>query len=146
MDQVHVLGCASALFDNLSARRDRMAALALSKLDCLPLAIERIRSARPDWVVYCGRAAASSWEESDIPEGDEANQVSLVARTVAEIGARMVVISSDRVFTGPRMFHDESEPLGSDAHAQSLHSIEQAALAAAATHGVLVVRTNAFGW
>ncbi|MEX2140376.1 MAG: sugar nucleotide-binding protein [Pirellulales bacterium] len=151
MYHVHVLGCASALFDNLCSWRNRLATFEQSPLDCLPSAIERIRSARPEWVVYCGQAAASSWDEPmrahAINRSDEASLVAQLAQLVTEAGARLAVISSDRVFAGPRMFHDESEPVGDAPHADLLHSIEQAARAVdTATQRALIVRTNTFGW
>jgi dTDP-4-dehydrorhamnose reductase len=147
MYHVHVLGCASALFDSLCLWRNRVATFEQSPLDCLPSAIERIRSTRPEWVVYCGQAAASSWDQPTLSCGDEVGQVAQLAQVVTEAGARLAVISSDRVFAGPRMFHDESEPVSDAAHARYLHSIEQAALAVdTATQRVLVVRTNAIGW
>lgn len=147
MYHVHVLGCASALFDNLSSWRQRVASFEQSALDALPSAIERIRTARPEWVVYCGRAAASSWDECAANCDGEAKDLARVAQAVAEAGGRLAVISNDRVFAGPRMFQGESDPVADDAHAQSLRSLEQAALELdAATQRVLVVRTNAFGW
>ena len=147
MYHVHVLGCPSALFDNLQFWRNHLRTFEQTLLEDLPVAIDRIRTKRPEWVVYCGLAAHSSWEEHSTNFGDEASHVVRLAETVAEAGSRLVILSSDRVFVGPRMFHDESEPTSDNAHAQSLRAIEQAALEA---HGVanrvLVVRTNVFGW
>jgi dTDP-4-dehydrorhamnose reductase len=70
-----------------------------------------------------------------------------VAQAAADLEARLLLISSDRVFAGPRMFHDEAEPVSDDPQAQSLRCIEQGALSIDGNQErVLVVRTNAFGW
>ena len=61
-------------------------------------------------------------------------------------GANLLVISSDAVFAGPKLFHDESEPVAGDGPCQHLHAVEQAALAFSDRTRVLVVRTNAIGW
>jgi dTDP-4-dehydrorhamnose reductase len=146
MDNLHLLGCASALFDNLAILwQDRLPSFEANQLDSQ--AIDRIHARRPEWVVYCGRAAQSSWEANPDAHVDDPTQVEMLARAVVEIDAHLAVISSDRASAGPRMFHDESEPAGTDLLAQQLHAVEQAALALAADRQrVLVVRTNALGW
>ena len=147
MHHVHVLGSASPLFDHLWRWRDRVAIFEQSTIYDLPSAIERIRSTRPEWVVYCGAAAASSWEDVPFNSDDEARRMAQVAQAVAEMDARLLIVSSDRVFAGPRMFHDETESVSDDPQAHSLHSIEQAALSLdGVAQRVLVARTNAFGW
>ncbi len=147
MHRVHVLGCASPLFDHLWRWRDRIAMFEQLTIGELSSAIERIRIQRPEWVVYFGPAAASSWDDSPIHGDDEASRVARVAQAVADAEARLLYISSDRIFSGPRMFHEESEPVSDDAQAQWLRSVEQAALSLdGAAQRVLVVRTNAFGW
>jgi dTDP-4-dehydrorhamnose reductase len=147
MHHVHVLGCNNPLFDNLWRWRDRVATFEQSTLDDLPWAIEQISARRPEWVVYCGLAAASSWDETPLHSDNEANHVARLAHTVAEVGSRLLIVSSDRVVAGPRMFHDESEPVGEDLQSQSVRLVEQAALTPeTAPQCSLVVRTNAFGW
>jgi dTDP-4-dehydrorhamnose reductase len=148
MDNLHLLGCASALFDNLAILwPDRLASFEVSRLGSLESALDRIHARRPEWVVYCCRAAQSSWQASPDAYVDDPTQVELLARAVTEIDAHLAVISSDRAIVGPRMFHDECEPAGTDLLAQQLHAVEQAALALDADRRrVLVVRTNAIGW
>ncbi len=57
--------------------------------------------------------------------------------------ARLTVLSTDAVFAGPRMFHDEHSS------ALSKHPLARAAVAmerALEGSGALVVRTHAYGW
>lgn len=110
-------------------------------------ASEAIRQVRPDWVLHCGAAACSAWEPqtkgiiSDALVEDAATW-GIAAR---EGAARFTMISSDAVFTGPWMFHDE-ESLG------SCHSLQALTIRAAEDQvqevcpGAMIVRTNAFGW
>jgi dTDP-4-dehydrorhamnose reductase len=148
MHHIHLVGCTSALFESLYASwPGRLASFDASPLDSPRTAIEQIQARRPDWVVYCGRAARSSWEASSESNADDSAQVEMFLRAVVEIDARLLLISSDRVLAGPRMFHDENEPAGIDAQAQQLHAVERAASADETNRRrVLVVRTNAIGW
>jgi dTDP-4-dehydrorhamnose reductase len=60
-----------------------------------------------------------------------------------ELSARLTVISSDVVFRGPRMFHDETSAPGNTSDwSQAVLAMEHAVAASRA----LVVRTHAFGW
>jgi dTDP-4-dehydrorhamnose reductase len=116
-------------------------------LDDLPWALEKIRATKPEWVVYCGQAARSSWDEYDLSAAEEAARLAQITQAVAAADSRLAVVTSDRIFAGPRMFHDEGEPVGADTAAQSLLAIEQAALTGDSDRRrVLVVRTHAFGW
>lgn len=108
---------------------------------------DSIRQHTPDMVVYCGPAAHSAWELSTAARIKPGN-VDIArswADAAAQQGSRFTFISSDAVFTGPWMFHDE-ESLG------ICHSPEAAVIrkTEAAVRDVcpeaLIVRTNAFGW
>lgn len=148
MHNIHLLGSPSALFDNLAMLwQDRLTSFEVSRLDSFESAINRIFERRPEWIVYCGRAAQSSWEATPASFVDDPSQIERLTRAAAETGAHLAVISSDRATAGPRMFHDENEPAGTDLLAQQLQGVEQAALAFdASRRHVLVVRTNAIGW
>jgi dTDP-4-dehydrorhamnose reductase len=148
MLDVHLVGAASPLFDNLALSwQDCLASFAVHQLESLESAIDSIYRRRPEWVAYCGRAAQSSWEASPASHADDASMVERLTRAVAEIDAHLLVISSDRAAAGPRMFHEENEPCGCDWQAQQLHAMEQAALTLdAQRRRVLVVRTNSLGW
>ncbi|MDP2012753.1 MAG: SDR family oxidoreductase [Actinomycetota bacterium] len=106
-----------------------------------------IRSTAPDVVLHA--AAISGHEQADA-DRDQAEAVNVhataeIARACADIGARLVYISTDSVFSGstgnysegdepePFSWYGESKLLG-EAHARNL----------VADH--LIVRTNFFGW
>jgi dTDP-4-dehydrorhamnose reductase len=148
MHHIHLVGCPSALFDNLTVSwQERLASFEISQFDPLGAIMDQIHSRRPQWVVYCGRAARSSWEASSDNYADDPTHIELLTRAVTQVDARLLLISSDRATAGPRMFHDENDPAGDDLQAQLLHAVEQAALRVdGERRRVLVVRTNAIGW
>lgn len=100
----------------------------------------------PQQVVYCGAAACSSWEAAG--EGTPASlaiDAAAWAQAAHAVGARFTFISSDAVFTGPWMFHDEEGAGRCESElAAAIRAAEQAVLDA--DPQALVVRTNAFGW
>ncbi len=105
----------------------------------------RIRRARPRWIIHCGPMAAGSWDvPQECPDGaQEAGICALLAKLSGEVGGRLTVISTDAVFAGPRLFHDETAPATSRrAFARAAGQAEQALEGTAA----LVVRTHAYGW
>jgi dTDP-4-dehydrorhamnose reductase len=148
MHQVLLIGRATVLFDNLALTwQDCLATFEVNRLDSWPASAERIHALRPDWIVYCGTAAVSSWESNAKTCGDDHLLVGELARAAAGVDARLAVISSDRVFSGPTMFHVESEPTSCDEQAASLRAIEQAAMSVDQNHRpALVIRTNVLGW
>ena len=69
--------------------------------------------------------------------------VAELAEIAHESAARLTVISSDVVFAGPRMFHEETFTAGDTTpRAVLTRNMEQALEGS----GTLVVRTHAFGW
>jgi dTDP-4-dehydrorhamnose reductase len=109
---------------------------------------QRVLAASPHWIVHCGALARGSW---DLPKhagqshvAREESAVCSVLMGLAErLGARLTVISTDAVFSGPRLFHDEQSPAtGRDPVALAARQVEQDL----ARPGVLVVRTHAYGW
>jgi len=101
---------------------------------------------RPQWVVYCGVAANSAWSV-DPAKFSIKDPVVAVRNWVnaAELhSARFTHISSDAVFTGPWMFHEED--------CQGFCESQQATLIRAIEREVslcdntLIIRTNVFGW
>lgn len=105
-----------------------------------------IADSRANQVVYCGPAARSSWEPG-AAECDESliETAGLWAQAAQQQGCRFTMISSDGVFTGPWMFHEEE---GSSHCSSAAAAIIRAAEAAVCGNcpEALVVRTNAFGW
>ena len=100
---------------------------------------------RPDWILHAGSLSASAW---DLPASDPAwpNELAVVSALLdvaRTSGARLTVVLTDAVFTGPRMFHDESARTGSPHPAAPYAlAIEQLLCDTIA----LVVRTHAYGW
>lgn len=103
------------------------------------------RRERPQWIIHCGPLAQGSWDiPNQAPDGQqEARTCSVLARVCARMGSRLAVITSDAVFAGPRLFHDEKAPRSSrQPFAQAVRRAEEALEAT----GALVVRTHAYGW
>jgi len=104
-----------------------------------------VHEERPRWILHCGPAASGSW---DVPEPcpdpeAEARTVARLAQVAQEMEGRLTMISSDAVFAGPRMFHDEDAPAGSrQPFARAVRRAEEALEGT----GALVVRTHAYGW
>ncbi len=94
-------------------------------------------------VVYCGVAARSSWETA--PKSADDPAAITWANGAAESGAHFTLISSDAIFSGPWMFHEEnSKSLCASKEADSIRETEEAVSEACPKS--LIVRTNAFGW
>ena len=102
----------------------------------------------PNWVIYAGSLAGSSW---DVPQGDLSREPAIAAelvKAVAEVDARLTYVSTDAVFNGPRMFHREES---STVNAAGSPHAELAAAALAVEQVLqdtptLLVRTHAYGW
>jgi dTDP-4-dehydrorhamnose reductase len=101
---------------------------------------------RPNWVVYCGVAANSAWTVD--PEKFSTKDPVLAVRNwvnAAELhSSRFTHISSDAVFTGPWMFHEEDcQGLCESRQAEVLRAIEREV---SLCDNSLIIRTNVFGW
>ncbi len=102
---------------------------------------------RPQTIVLCGPPARSSWDGATQkmirPESLESLRTWSAA--AADHGCRCVLISSDAVFTGPWMFHEEEgESLCTSPAAQFIRRLENDI--ADIDRRALVIRTNAYGW
>lgn len=108
---------------------------------------DAIRSTRAGHVIYCGPESRSSWEpttEATLAKSST-TQITSWAAAAQQCGARFTMISSDAVFTGPWIFHEEdSTSLCGSAGAARIRAGEEAAVAACPE--ALILRTNAFGW
>lgn len=94
-------------------------------------------------VIFCGSAAHSTWEPATKSFNDMEAE-SWAAAAAAE-SRHFTMISSDAVFTGPWMFHDEtSSATCPSAEAIAIRGVETRVREACAKS--LIVRTNAFGW
>ncbi|MGD9721340.1 MAG: sugar nucleotide-binding protein [Pirellulales bacterium] len=109
-----------------------------------PLAWAALDGEPPRWIIHCPASAPAAWDvpASADPRGEPACALRLAAYA-HEVGARLTVISSDVVFRGPRMFHDESTPLAASCEAATAVRTLELALAASRA---LIVRTHAYGW
>lgn len=105
-----------------------------------------IEQLNPAQVILCGAAARSSWELNGTEIGAElTTQARDWAAACRAAGVRCTYISSDAVFTGPWMFHNEEGAGHCDsAAAARIRAAEQHVLDEHPQ--ALVVRTNAFGW
>lgn len=102
--------------------------------------LERTRATQ---VIFCGAAARSTWEPSG-PSFANAD-AELWAVAAANADCHFTMISSDAVFTGPWMFHDEHcTALCPSLAATEIRRIESRVREVCAKS--LIVRTNAFGW
>ena len=103
--------------------------------------------ASPDLVVVCGPASESLWSSADGKtidvDGLKANR--LWAQELAGTETGLIVISSDAVFHGPWMFHEEScSGVCHSAQASAIREMESQVQRACPS--ALILRTHAFGW
>jgi len=101
---------------------------------------------RPQWVVYCGVAAHSAWSVD--PANFSTKDPVLAVRNwvnAAELhSARFTHLSSDAVFTGPWMFHEEEcQGFCESQQAEVIRAIEREV---SLCDNTLIIRTNVFGW
>ncbi|MBI3840184.1 MAG: sugar nucleotide-binding protein [Planctomycetia bacterium] len=100
---------------------------------------------QPQWIMHCGPLSCSSWDwaAANSPADEEPQVVVQWAKLASEVAARLTVISSDVVFAGPRMFHEEASTSTSPLpRATQVRATERAL----EPTGALVVRTHAYGW
>lgn len=158
MAKVLVLGVDSMLGANLAltfAREHDCVGLyhahSVEPADCVALpcnltdpsaVLSAVRTIAPQWVVYCGETARGAWDPLDAGR----NEVGVVRQLSEECSAERIAltaITSDAVFTGPRLFHEEScQPTGSCPSATAVRAVEEALRGTQA----LVARTHAYGW
>ncbi|MBX3443266.1 MAG: sugar nucleotide-binding protein [Planctomyces sp.] len=101
---------------------------------------------QPDVVVYCGPESRSPWEAAHSgPIEADAESAAAWASAARDAGAAHVHLSSDAVFTGPWMFHDEaSECFCPSPSSRAIRLVEDAV---SERHPeACIVRTHAFGW
>ncbi|MGD9853509.1 MAG: sugar nucleotide-binding protein [Planctomycetaceae bacterium] len=108
---------------------------------------EWLAEVRPDALVLCGPAARSAWDAATLSAIDDqaADRAGEWAAAARSCEAHFTYLSSDAVFTGPWMFHDEqSEAYCPSAGARQLRQAEQRV--AEQCPRSLIVRSNVFGW
>ena len=163
MDTLLIVGTDSTVGANLAAAlsgRYRVTSVGLSQMapiagtdsiacqsDSMESVRQTIATIQPQHILLCGAASESSW--SDSVGHMNAQWESRVARNWAaaasESGSSLTLVSSDAVFTGPWMFHEEdSECFCTSRAATDIRAIENEVQRVCPS--VLVLRTNAFGW
>ncbi|MEZ6125011.1 MAG: sugar nucleotide-binding protein [Planctomycetaceae bacterium] len=113
-----------------------------SRAACPSVTSERLieSASQADVLVFCGGAARSSWDESFGSFDEETQWLSECLAVCRKSNCRMVYISSDAVFSGPQVFHDD------DSSSIPLNRIPadllKWELAVSRVPGSLIVRTN----
>ena len=103
-----------------------------------------IQQEQPLWVVFCGAAAQSSWDLKTADCIDDAAAIAW-AQAAQQAGSDFTMVSSDAVFTGPWVSHNEAdENYCQSPRACHIREIEDAVFTAHPE--ALVVRTNVIGW
>ncbi len=104
-----------------------------------------IAEVRPRWLIHAGPLARCSWDPAHtgvIWQQEVALAIGLGA-IAKELGIPHCFLSTDAVFAGPRLFHEET----ARATAPSAQSVAaRDAETALVANGSLVVRTHAYGW
>lgn len=104
-----------------------------------------VRKVQPQWIVHAGMLARSSWEpiENGVDWADQIALASSLAAIAEENNLPHCFLSTDAVFSGPRLFHEEQArctgmtPLAVAARGVELR-LEKTS--------TLVIRTHAYGW
>jgi dTDP-4-dehydrorhamnose reductase len=96
----------------------------------------------PQWTILCGALSRSSWDGVSDRIASDAALAAAVASAAGEIESRVTIISTDAVFSAPKIFHDESSPITNSPLAEAALALEKSLEGTRA----LVVRTNAYGW
>ncbi|MCA9024765.1 MAG: sugar nucleotide-binding protein [Planctomycetaceae bacterium] len=108
---------------------------------------EWLEDLQPDAVVLCGPASRSAWDSATETVIDEQMVLSAGEWAAASRSqeCHFTFISSDAVFSGPWMFHDEdSQAFCPSPGARLILRAEK--MAAEQCPQGLIIRTNAFGW
>jgi dTDP-4-dehydrorhamnose reductase len=108
---------------------------------------EWLADVQPDAVVHCGPAARSTWDTTgDHPLNEDViTDASRWAEASSSADCHLTFLSSDAVYTGPWMFHDEeSECYCPSPEAKLIRQTEVQVLSGCPN--ALIIRTNAYGW
>lgn len=99
----------------------------------------------PSWLIHAGHLARSNWESPAVKiNWQQETALAIGLGTLAhEAALPFCCLSTDAVFAGPRLFHEETARATGDS---PLAAAAREAEAALASLGALVVRTHAYGW
>lgn len=106
---------------------------------------QTLRIARPDWIIFCGAASVSCWEDPAMAERSFDDSLAIEwAQAAKHAGIDFTMMSSDAVFTGPWMSHTETdEHFCETPQAARIRQIESEVLGVCPD--ALVIRANVFG-
>lgn len=136
--QTRVVGISAG--SNISLPGCERATLERGNADAISNCLQQTRATH---VIFCGSAARSSWKPAG--KGFENSDSVLWAAATAQEKRHFTLVSSDAVFTGPWMFHDEdSKATCPSSEATGVRQVETRVREACDKS--LIVRTNAFGW
>ncbi len=110
-----------------------------------PSLAEHIDAWQPQWILHCGPASIGNWDDEPAEAllARESATLAGLAEMAAGARCRLAVLSSDAVFCGPRMFHDErSVATNAFPRAAAIRRCEQVC----EQTDTLIVRTHAYGW
>jgi dTDP-4-dehydrorhamnose reductase len=108
---------------------------------------EVLSEVQPDAGIHCGPASRSAWESAAHAAIDEslAEDAAHWAAASNDHDCHLTYLSSDAVFTGPWMFHDEqSECRCPSVEADFVRDAETQV--SRCCPRALIIRTNAYGW
>lgn len=106
-----------------------------------------VANVRPTRIVYCPATARTVWQEPEyaVPGQNALDAIENWSRCAAEFDIPFTLISTDAVFTGPWLFHNEESNCRCDsAPARRIRQIEK--IAQKNCPDGLIVRTHVFGW
>ena len=128
MDKLLIVGIESLSGSNLAfALEDRFVVSGVSRdrslqLEGIDVCVVRrddlaglekhVAAVAPRWILHCPLSAASSWDLDPAVStvSDESAAAVTLADWAAKHDARLTVLSTDAVFAGPHMFHEEGSP------------------------------------
>lgn len=108
---------------------------------------ELLSEIQPDAVIHCGPASRSAWESAAHPPLDESVPADAAEWATAsnDHDCHLTFLSSDAIFTGPWMFHDEQSECRCPSPEAALVRDAEARVARCCPRA-LIIRTNAYGW
>lgn len=111
-----------------------------------------IRRERPQAVLHAGAASWSNWDvagtdgariDARCDVRRETRFLTAAAAACAEVGARLIVATTDALFAGPRMFHaEDAQSFAATPAARIARQIEQTLFETDA----LILRGHVYGW
>ncbi|QDT36938.1 sugar nucleotide-binding protein [Stratiformator vulcanicus] len=117
---------------------------AYSTTVAVEIARDVIAASGASQIIYCGAAAESCWARTELTS-DDANTLRIWLRAAHDESVRLTFVSSDAVFTGPRLFHEENSPNRCTSREARL-IVEMEDLVRRVLPESLIVRTHAYGW